>query len=170
GFFNRADPDGSSSQIERYRRKSPEEIARDLDGALFIKSKIRFGQITDGASNTLLLAELILAEDQRFNDLRGRYYNPAHGNVFFSTKYPPNSSEPDQLSYCSEDVTPPQAPCITRSNGNGTLFLTARSYHPGGVDACRADGSCDFVTSDIDFLAYKSMGSRDGGEFGGSVN
>jgi prepilin-type processing-associated H-X9-DG protein len=164
GFFNAADPDGTAAQQARYQGKSAVQIARDLDGTFFVLSKVRHKEITDGNSHTLLFSELILAADQAFSDVRGRYHNGAHGNVFFSTKYPPNSSVPDTLSFCSQDVTPPEAPCITISNRDNPIRLGARSYHTGGVNACRADGSVEFISDEVDAQVFKAMGSIDGGE------
>jgi prepilin-type processing-associated H-X9-DG protein len=116
--------------------------------------------VIDGTTNTLMFSELILAEDQQYNDLRGRYNNPAHGNVFFSTRHPPNSSVPDRLVFCSQDVHPPEAPCVIVGGSDAHLIL-ARSYHRGGINACRADGSVDFIADDIDPATYRAMGSRD---------
>mgnify|MGYP000567733339 CR=1 FL=1 len=44
--------------------------------------------LTDGLAKTALLSELILTPDEGHNDIRGRYYNPAHGGVNFSTLQP----------------------------------------------------------------------------------
>jgi prepilin-type N-terminal cleavage/methylation domain-containing protein/prepilin-type processing-associated H-X9-DG protein len=166
-YFDAAAPSSPLHLVQRYKGKTTHEIARDLDGMFFCKSKVRQQDVTDGTSRTLLLSELILAEDRTYNDLRGRYYNPAHGNVFFSTLNPPNTSVPDAQSFCGVDSSPPQAPCITASNtasSAGPLQLAARSYHSGGVNACFADGSETFLAEDMDLIAYRALGSRDGGE------
>ena len=60
-----------------------------VDGMLFAISKVRIGQITDGASHTALVSEIILSPDTDSHDIRGRYYNPAHGGVLFSTRITP---------------------------------------------------------------------------------
>ena len=163
GYFDAADPLGSPALIERYRGKSPFDVSRDLDGIFYSSSAVRHGQITDGTSNTLCLSELILVEDGPLNDLRGRYNNPAHGNVQFTTVYPPNTTVPDRLTYCGGASAPPQAPCVFASNGE-RLEIAPRSYHPGGVNASRADGSVAFVVDGVDAASYRSMGSRDGNE------
>jgi len=119
-------------------------------------------QITDGASNTLLFSELILVEDRKLNDIRGRYCNPIHGNVYFSTRRTPNTSEPDLHTWCSGAEAPPEAPCISPSRRG--LAIATRSYHPGGVNACKADGSVDFISDQIDPIVYRARGSRDGEE------
>lgn len=167
GYFDMADPNGSPELIQRYSGKSTYEISKDLDGIFYSWSEVRHGQITDGTTNTLLLSELIIVPDGKYNDLRGRYNNPAHGNVQFSTINPPNSSVPDRLSYCERDLAPQEAPCefaVNSANGGARLAIAARSYHPGGVNASRADGSVAFLNDDIEYRVYRAMGSRAGGE------
>lgn len=163
GFFDKFDPDDRPSLITRHKGKHYWTVASHLDGVLFPKSSIRQAQVTDGTSNTLLLSEIILTEDQTLNDLRGRYYNPICGNVFFTTRRPPNPTEPDTFRWCGGVDAPPEAPCIWRDGGQG-LAISARSYHPGGVNACRLDGSVEFLTETVDPALYRALGSRDGEE------
>ncbi len=162
GYFDKVDPEGPAHLAERYRGKSSVRIARDLDGILFPKSKVKMSEITDGASNTLLFSELILVEDGELNDIRGRYCNPIHGNVYFSTRRTPNTTEPDRHTWCGGAEAPPQAPCVWPS-GRG-LAIATRSYHPGGVNACKADGSVHFISDSISPIVYRALGSRDGEE------
>jgi prepilin-type N-terminal cleavage/methylation domain-containing protein/prepilin-type processing-associated H-X9-DG protein len=42
--------------------------------------------------------------------------------------------------------------------------ITARSYHPGGVNVLCGDGSVRFVKSSIDGLTWRALGTRKGGE------
>jgi prepilin-type N-terminal cleavage/methylation domain-containing protein/prepilin-type processing-associated H-X9-DG protein len=166
-YFDAAAPSSPPYLVERFAGKTTHEVARNLDGMYFCKSKVKHQDITDGTSRTLLMSELILAEDRTYNDLRGRYHNPAHGNAFYSTLNPPNSSVPDALAFCNVDSSPPEAPCISAINSAtsaGQLQLAARSYHAGGVNVCYADGSETFLTDDVDLVVYRAMGSRDGGE------
>ncbi|WP_165072714.1 DUF1559 family PulG-like putative transporter [Paludisphaera rhizosphaerae] len=46
----------------------------------------------------------------------------------------------------------------------GTGLFSARSYHPGGVNAAMADGSVRWCESSINLAAWRAMGSRAGGE------
>ena len=43
-------------------------------------------------------------------------------------------------------------------------WFTARSKHPGGVNASRADGSVDFVSNDIDQFVWNAATSAAGEE------
>jgi prepilin-type N-terminal cleavage/methylation domain-containing protein len=42
--------------------------------------------------------------------------------------------------------------------------MAASSYHTGGVVMCRADGSVQFQSDSVDFIAWQGLGSRAGGE------
>lgn len=42
--------------------------------------------------------------------------------------------------------------------------ISASSYHTGGVQVCRADGSVSLVSDSVDFNAWQALGSRAGGE------
>ena len=64
---------------------------------IFAQSQIRFKDILDGSSHTALVSEIILSPDSIDNDIRGRYYNPTHGGVLFTTLYTPNTSVADRV-------------------------------------------------------------------------
>jgi prepilin-type N-terminal cleavage/methylation domain-containing protein/prepilin-type processing-associated H-X9-DG protein len=50
--------------------------------------------------------------------------------------------------------------------GGGPTFaaITARSFHPGGVNTLRADGSVGFIKSSIAGLTWRALGTIAGGE------
>jgi prepilin-type N-terminal cleavage/methylation domain-containing protein/prepilin-type processing-associated H-X9-DG protein len=131
-----------------------------LNGVMFALSKTTFADISDGTSNTALLSELILVEDAGSHDIRGRYYNPAHSGVAFSTRLPPNTSVPDVFNWCS-NFPPRDAPCVWSGQ---YIFVLARSYHISGVNMALCDGSVRFVANSINPVTYKALGTRKGGE------
>jgi hypothetical protein len=135
-------------------------MSAKANGILFAASQVKMSQIEDGSAHTVLLTEIRLVPDEGSNDIRGRYYNPAHGGVFFTTLEPPNSPLQDQFAWCST-TPPPYAPCIYTSEN---MFITARSYHAGIVNVCRCDGSVSTVSESVDLLVYNALGSRNGGE------
>lgn len=133
-----------------------------LNGIFFAQSKVRMAQIEDGTSHTAVISELILSPDTTSHDIRGRYYNPGHGGVLFSTRIPPNTLVPDRFNWCS-DKPVPRAPCVWSGSN---MFVSARSYHPGGVNMAMADGSVRFVEDTVDASVYAASGSRNGEEAG----
>jgi prepilin-type N-terminal cleavage/methylation domain-containing protein/prepilin-type processing-associated H-X9-DG protein len=134
-----------------------------LNGLFFAVSKVRLAEITDGTANTAMISETILSPDTVWHDIRGRYYNPSHGGVLFSTRLPPNTNVPDQFNWCSPEPVK-RAPCI---NTTADMFLLPRSYHPGGVNLALADGSVRFLRENIQVQIFQALGSRDGGEVTG---
>ncbi|MGE3803095.1 MAG: DUF1559 domain-containing protein [Gemmataceae bacterium] len=144
GYFNPGGPDGSYN----------------LNGLFYAKSMTRISDITDGTSNTAMVSEIILSPDVTDHDIRGRYFNPTHSGVAFSTRLPPNTPVPDQFNWCSAKPVP-QAPC-TYTGTN--IFVLPRSYHPGGVNLALADGSVRFVSNTVDAAAFRAFGSRNGDE------
>jgi prepilin-type processing-associated H-X9-DG protein len=137
----------------------------NLDGVIYALSKTTFADITDGTANTALLSELLLVQDTSSHDIRGRYYNPAHSGVAFSTRLPPNTQIADVFNWCSS--TPPvYAPC----RWSGTfIFVLARSRHPQGVNMAMCDGSVRFLRNTVNPTTYKVLGSRGGGEVPGDL-
>lgn len=135
-----------------------------LNGVMYPLSKVKLKDVADGTSKTAMISELVLTPDVTEDDVRGRYWNAAHGNVFFSTIFPPNdASNPDRLLLISSKPVP-QAPGISTPRGVGNYFVLARSMHPGGVNMAMADGSVHFASSEIDADVYRAMGSRGGDE------
>jgi prepilin-type N-terminal cleavage/methylation domain-containing protein/prepilin-type processing-associated H-X9-DG protein len=132
----------------------------NLNGIFFSQSRISIEDITDGTSNTAFVGEIILSPDVVDNDIRGRYYNPTHGGVHFSTRIPPNTMVPDQFDWCSSQPVP-RAPCIWT---NVEMFVSTRSYHVGGVNLALADGSVRHVANSVDPTVFQAIGSRNGGE------
>ncbi len=126
---------------------------------------VKFREITDGLSNTLLAAETVQGQG---GDLRGfTWWGWAAG---FETFAVPNASEPDtmqQLAYCNQLITS-NPPCNGQSGGN--LFkATARSRHPGGVNVAMCDSSVRFVSDDVDLAAWRAASTTQGEEVYGGL-
>ena len=139
------------------------ESSATVNGICFAKSKVTTAMITDGTSHTALSSEIILSRDTDSHDIRGRYYNPQHGGVLFTTRITPNTMVPDVFDWCSPVHPASRAPCID-AGFTAPMFLSARSYHPGGVNMGMADGSVRFVADLVDPVVFKAVGSRNGGE------
>jgi len=134
--------------------------------ALYMNSRTALVKITDGTSKTVILSELIagLKDSTGDFDVRG-YWSDTFG-AFFSGSFTPNSSFGDRCQSNCEDLPHEGLPASLpyRSPYWGWWMQAARSRHPGGVQAARADGSVFFVTDDVDFCLWQAMLSMDGSE------
>jgi prepilin-type N-terminal cleavage/methylation domain-containing protein/prepilin-type processing-associated H-X9-DG protein len=70
-------------------------------------------------------------------------------------------------------IMPPNEKSCARKDGGGQLgavvndqggATTASSFHNGGVNLARADGSVEFASDGVDVLVWQALGSRDGEE------
>jgi prepilin-type processing-associated H-X9-DG protein len=78
------------------------------------------------------------------------------GATLFNTIAPPNSTL-YKWSACRTD-------CSGGCDGASMDYSNAQSYHPGGVNACLADGSVRFLKSSISMPLYWGLGTKDNGE------
>ena len=118
-----------------------------------------FGDMTDGTSNTLMLAEL--RQGPVASDLRGlTWYGPYGG---FVAHYAPNTTSPDLLAggFCQNAQSSLQGmPC---ADGSGKILFSSRSRHPGGVQVALGDGSVRFVQQTVDLNTWRALaGMQDG--------
>jgi prepilin-type N-terminal cleavage/methylation domain-containing protein len=121
--------------------------------------KTKITEITDGSSNTLLLAECLITPVDTSWDGRGDVLNDdgAFANFQFMTINTPNSTTPDNnICVAAND---PLMPCVA-----GTPQQAARSRHTGGVNAVLGDASVRFVRNGIPQANWQAAGTRDGGE------
>jgi prepilin-type processing-associated H-X9-DG protein len=128
-------------------------------------SKIAIRDITDGTSHTIAFSEVKyrLPGDKSTGDVRGTWAYATMGGDVFSTQTGPNSAVADKIWGCRELLSE-GLPCGSSSNDYPNLFAAARSYHPGGVQVCMADGSARFVSDNIALLIWQGLGSRGGSE------
>jgi prepilin-type processing-associated H-X9-DG protein len=123
---------------------------------------VKFAEIADGTSKTLMLMEMIQApSDTGIVDRRARIWNPDPGTYQVFTKETPNSKEKD-VSNCS-DRPEIGLPC-TDSEKLGDYTLVSRSRHVGGVTVTFCDGSVRFVTDEVDLVAWQAASSINSGE------
>ena len=80
--------------------------------------------------------------------IRGaKWMNGHYGDTMYNHAMTPNSKQFD---------------CGNNSHNAG--YTAARSRHTGGVTVMLCDGSCRFVSDNIDLKLWQGLGSRDGGE------
>ena len=132
-------------------------------GGMLALPTVKLSAITDGTSNTLMASEHRIAVPQNSGDLRGYFYwGPS---ASFNTSIPPNSTYPDVMGNGGCGVQNP--PCnggLNNSLGNTEVYLGARSFHAGGVNATMCDGSVRFVKNTIAPTIWMALGSSQGGE------
>jgi hypothetical protein len=132
-----------------------------VDGLYYPESRTRIGDITDGTSHTFALGE---RQYDLYNWLDGAIWYSAPdiemcANASKNVRYPLNA-DPEKFGYSISDRDAPAgAPkTIVRND----LFFG--SAHAGGAFLAMADGSVEFISDAIDFLAYKDMASKAGSE------
>ncbi len=120
-------------------------IDKDNSGLLFLNSKIRYGDIYDGSSNTILIGEM-LPDSSNLGWVSGT------NSTLRNTGTPIASANGFDANFAAND------PDVIGGFG---------SHHQGGALFCFADGSIHFLTSSIDPEAYKNLGHRSDGEMPG---
>jgi prepilin-type N-terminal cleavage/methylation domain-containing protein/prepilin-type processing-associated H-X9-DG protein len=117
--------------------------------------------LRDGTSNTLLVAEVIMAQG---NDLRGFiWWGDAAG---FHAYLAPNSSQPDVIyttGYCKYPYQQ-NPPCTGIPSATQPAMHGARSRHPGGLNVTLGDGSVRFIKNSISYFTWQALSTTQGGE------
>ncbi len=143
GSFNHGDVNGDPYQ------KAPFELNR----------QVKLQSISDGLSKTMLMSEVRQAISDDFFDFRGDVLNDDITCAQYMTVNTPNAGVDRQV--CQQIKEKP-APCL--NNWSGSNHVSARSYHPGGVEVANGDGSVQFVSDSVDLFTWRLMGSIAGGE------
>jgi prepilin-type N-terminal cleavage/methylation domain-containing protein/prepilin-type processing-associated H-X9-DG protein len=154
------------------------------DGVFFLESRIGMKHITDGTSHTVAFSERGLGPGQKLSTgtqlgpLAGVYvlelFNTApvseencrqpdngswyeargakwilanYGNTLYNHYLTPNTGEWD---------------CMNLAQQKG--YMAARSYHPGGVNVLRCDGSASFIDDTINYSLWRAVATRNGEE------
>jgi prepilin-type N-terminal cleavage/methylation domain-containing protein/prepilin-type processing-associated H-X9-DG protein len=148
-----------------------------------IAKSYRIADILDGASNTALFSEIKLGQYQtgaagnstRVDpwdvSLTGSNFSGAAGvnrpalcdTSFSCVRYAGleyhRGAFPPTGMYCH--AVPPNFTGWDCMDGSiQRSFIAARSYHPGGVNLCLADGSVRFIFDNIDIATWRLLGSR----------
>jgi prepilin-type N-terminal cleavage/methylation domain-containing protein/prepilin-type processing-associated H-X9-DG protein len=150
------------------------------NGVFYGDSATTFAAITDGLSNTTFFSERVLA------DGNNAVVSPI-ADVFFSPAAPTTPDQAMQLCQavnindlnnqfplfmgapwlCGQHIFTHVMPPDSRSCG---FFVALRavmppsSRHPGGVNVLFGDGSVKFVKDSVNLAAWRSLGTRSGGE------
>lgn len=145
---------------------APFKLVADWDAALAAPRPSKMSQLTDGASKTMLMAEVRVTPQDVDNDARGDIFNVDNGGFMFATNNTPNSTVADVCAY-NECVPYPEQilPC-TATSDLGRAQFAARSQHPGGVNVLMGDGSVSFLVDSVSLSLFRAMGTSTGGDLG----
>ena len=119
------------------------------DGMFFHDSAVKFGDITDGTSNTLAFGEIIGQGPGTFHCCSWHAYSDGIGTIN-GINAPFRSSTPTRR--------------FTHNMYGGNAFAGPASYHTGGANFVRADGSVGFISQNIAQLTLSALTSRARGE------
>lgn len=137
------------------------------DGIFFLDSQTHLSEISDGQSNTLMIGERPPSPDFWYG-----WWYAGEGQA--------GSGSPDMLLGVAEINDPPptgatsyleSCPPGPYSFSSGTNeqcdTLHFWSYHPGGANFARADGSVAMLPYDTDNATMLQLATKSGGEVGG---
>lgn len=121
------------------------------NGLLFLNSKIRYSDIFDGSSKTILLSEAFL--------------DPKSLGWVSGTRATLRNTSSINKPFPKFGSNPEPADDPTEQNKVGSLFVGGfGSYHPGGINVNFADGSTRFISESIEPELLKQLGNRADGE------
>ncbi len=128
--------------------------------------------ITDGLSQTLLMAECITIGELRTQAANIGWggavsdFTTSLGGQTFQSWVTPNSPVNDEVARkCPPSYALNGMPGCTLVGSDMTeQSFAARSQHPDGVGVSHADGSIHFVNDDVDLLVWRSLSTSQGGE------
>ena len=170
---------------------------RSGDGAFAVNKEMRHGDITDGLSNTVALAEVkafqaiffdsfnpsgfgapipnkpsdVLAFGGIFTENNGhtQWVNGQIGQAGMSHTFPPNTIIQAPVNNKVYDCDFTSSPLGLNATFATYTVFTSRSYHTGGVNTALMDGSVHFVSSSVDREIWRAYGTRAGGEVPGAL-
>ncbi|QEL13519.1 DUF1559 domain-containing protein [Limnoglobus roseus] len=133
-----------------------------------------FTDISDGTSNTIMLAERLSTTVTGWGGLPGDITLGNMGGGLFSTALGPNSTVADLLRGNSDGdagACPSQHAdslykpgCTWTGSTQANAYASAYSKHTGGVNVGMADGSVRFIRDTINVTTWRAMGTFAGGE------
>lgn len=128
---------------------------------LLTKPTVKFRDVTDGLSNTLCFVEIAGKQKWYF---RGKPHpGIAYGNgLGLNSFYGDWNVARHARGLSGADITNPGQPgcsAINVFNENNPY-----SFHPGGIQCVRGDGSVIFLSASLDVVTFAALVSRNGGE------
>ncbi|QDU89171.1 hypothetical protein Pla175_25580 [Pirellulimonas nuda] len=155
-FSNEADTTFRSSYVGcHHDREAP--IAEDNNGLLFLNSHVRYSDIFDGSSHTILLGEAN-TDPEGLGWMSGSRATLRNTSTFAGL-------DPILNGGFSADPKRAEAQHAAEKLLADPLFVGGfGSHHPGGANFNFADGSTRFLNEDLDPQVRQQLGSRSDGE------
>jgi prepilin-type N-terminal cleavage/methylation domain-containing protein/prepilin-type processing-associated H-X9-DG protein len=150
--------DGSSHTLLASEVKTYQPYLRDCGGLSLIKDP---NNIPDPSAGPLDVApEYSGGPCQLAGSGHSEWIDGHVHQTGFTTAWPPNKRTPGGATRVDSDLSG-----VREMHGGPTFAaITARSHHPGGVNALFGDGSAKFVKSTIDGRTWRALGTIAGGE------
>lgn len=160
-------------------------------GAMVVDRRISIGSVADGTSNTLFYGEVkaytpYLRDAGTAGDLTiptspnqidglGGSFKPTTGHTEwvdgrvhqtgFTAVFTPNTKVPRNDSSTGAEYDIDWTNLREGKTGAKTFAaVTSRSYHPGGVNCARVDGSTAFESDNVSLVTWQALATRNGGE------
>ena len=121
------------------------------NGIFYVQSRTRFGDVTDGLSNTIFVSEV---PDSGGNAMGG-FGAGCDRRVIFSNGADDNPPEEMTEYLIAAEGNDPI---------NGGAEEAAGSWHTGGAHFVMGDGSVQFLSENMDMKIYQGISTRNGGE------
>jgi len=138
------------------------------NGTLIPNETLNMASITDGTSNTIIVAEqsglVFDLSDSVRKDLRANYeggWNGAqNGAKVTATTSPPAATGLTTILYPINN-----RPSMLPSGSNNVYDVNTilNSFHAAGIQTLRADGSVHYVTETIELLTLRKLASKEDG-------
>lgn len=124
-----------------------------------------FSGITDGMSNTLMMAEIITSTVTPGWGGPISEIQISTGGQTFNAWLTPNSPACDLAwRVCPGTADLNGISCCNPSPDDVSQYFSARSKHTGGAHALMCDGSVRFISNNIDLNVWRSVSTARGGE------
>jgi prepilin-type N-terminal cleavage/methylation domain-containing protein len=130
---------------------------QDANGVSYYRSEVSIDEITDGASNTMMLGEKHL-NTRHYTDGLDHGDNETIYSAWGSDNY--RSTDPDVDGGCGPyQDTPSEDPDDFRHR-----YMAFGSPHSAGMHAVYCDGSVHVIAFEVDPLVFRGIGTRNGSE------
>lgn len=133
----------------------------NLNGLFWGCSSVRFADVSDGLSNTIMIGESFTDQDYSKDGQAMDYWQ------FGAPQTGPWAPGNDSGTEYSEVTGSTYGPINARlqPSVHGVIQeMTFGSYHAGGAFFAMGDGSVKFLSENIDLTTYQGFGSRNGNE------